>query len=55
MGDTRPGPVLRPAPIDPMAARGRGLQMVDALTTAWGVTLHAGGKTVWALLGPERA
>ena len=53
--DTRPGPVLRPAPIDPMAARGRGLQMVDALTTAWGVTLHAGGKTVWALLGPERA
>ena len=53
--DTRPGPVLRPAPIDPTAARGRGLQMVDALTTAWGVTLHAGGKTVWAVLGPERA
>ena len=50
-----PGPVLRPAPIDPTAARGRGLQMVDALTTAWGVTLHAGGKTVWAVLGPERA
>ena len=53
--DGRPGPVPRPAPIDPTAARGRGLQMVDALTTAWGVTLHAGGKTVWALLGPERA
>jgi anti-sigma regulatory factor (Ser/Thr protein kinase) len=50
--DTRPGPVPRPAPIDPAAARGRGLQMVDALTTAWGVTLHAGGKTVWAVLGP---
>ena len=53
--DTRPGQVLRPAPIDPTAARGRGLQMVDALTTAWGVTLHAGGKTGWAVLGPERA
>ena len=53
--DTRPGPVLRPAPIDPTAARGRGLQMVDALTSAWGVTLQAGGKTVWAVLGPDRA
>jgi anti-sigma regulatory factor (Ser/Thr protein kinase) len=53
--DTRPGPVPRPAPIDPTAARGRGLQMVDALTTAWGVTLHAAGKTVWAVLGPDRA
>ena len=49
--DTCPGPVPRPAPIDPTAARGRGLQMVDALTTAWGVTLHTGGKTVWAVLG----
>ena len=53
--DARPGPVPRPAPIDPTAARGRGLQMVDALTTAWGVTLHAEGKTVWAVLGPDRA
>jgi anti-sigma regulatory factor (Ser/Thr protein kinase) len=50
--DAAPGPVPRPAPIDPTAARGRGLQMVDALTTAWGVTLHAGGKTVWAVLNP---
>jgi anti-sigma regulatory factor (Ser/Thr protein kinase) len=50
--DTCPGPVPRPAPIDPTAARGRGLQMVDALTRAWGVTMHAGGKTVWAVLGP---
>jgi anti-sigma regulatory factor (Ser/Thr protein kinase) len=50
--DTCPGPVPRPAPIDPTAARGRGLQMVDALATAWGVTLHPGGKTVWAVLSP---
>jgi anti-sigma regulatory factor (Ser/Thr protein kinase) len=52
--DTRPDPVPRPAPIDPTAPRGRGLQMVDALTTAWGVTMHAGGKTVWAVLGAVR-
>ena len=32
------------------AARGRGLQMVDALAGAWGVSLHADGKTVWAVL-----
>ena len=46
-----PGPARCPglAPIDPTAARGRGLQMVDALTGAWGVTLHADGKTVWAV------
>ncbi len=49
--DTRPGPLPRPAPIDPTAPRGRGLQMVDALTSAWGVTLHADGKTVWAVVG----
>jgi anti-sigma regulatory factor (Ser/Thr protein kinase) len=53
--DTRPDDVPRPAPIDPTAPRGRGLQMVDALTTAWGVTLHAEGKTVWALLGTARS
>jgi anti-sigma regulatory factor (Ser/Thr protein kinase) len=52
--DTRPDHVPRPAPIDPTAPRGRGLQMVDALTTEWGVTMHAGGKTVWAVLGAVR-
>ena len=45
------GPLPRRAPIDPTAPRGRGLQMVDALTSAWGVTLHADGKTVWAVVG----
>lgn len=31
---------------------GRGLRLVDALTTAWGVQLYpAGGKGVWFELG----
>jgi anti-sigma regulatory factor (Ser/Thr protein kinase) len=47
--DARPCRVPRPAPIDPTAPRG--LQMVEALTSAWGVTLHADGKTVWAVVG----
>jgi anti-sigma regulatory factor (Ser/Thr protein kinase) len=48
--DTLPGPLPRLAPIDPTAPRGRGLQMVDALATAWGVSLHADGKSIWAVL-----
>jgi two-component sensor histidine kinase len=42
----------RPHPLNPRAARGRGLQMVEALTTGWGHTLTATGKTVWAELAP---
>jgi anti-sigma regulatory factor (Ser/Thr protein kinase) len=41
----------RPRPVDPTAPRGRGLQMVEALATSWGVTVHSDGKTVWAVLG----
>ena len=52
--DARPDSLPRSAPIDPTAPRGRGLQMVDALTTEWGVTLHAEDKTVWAVLGAVR-
>jgi anti-sigma regulatory factor (Ser/Thr protein kinase) len=48
--DALPGPLPRLAPIDPTAPRGRGLQMVDALSTAWGVSLHADGKSIWAVL-----
>ena len=40
----------RPRPVDPTAPRGRGLQMIDALTASWGVVMHADGKTVWAVL-----
>lgn len=36
---------------DPHATDGRGLRMIDALRTEWGVMLCGGkGKTVWALL-----
>jgi anti-sigma regulatory factor (Ser/Thr protein kinase) len=49
--DARPGPPPRPYPLDPSASRGRGLQMVDALAVAWGVTTQADGKIVWAVIG----
>lgn len=40
-------------PHDVHAPRGRGLQMVAALTTGWGWTAHDHGKTVWAsVAGP---
>lgn len=41
----------RPAvarPVDPGAARGRGLQLVGAVADGWGCDWHDDGKTVWA-------
>jgi anti-sigma regulatory factor (Ser/Thr protein kinase) len=35
-------------PNDPLARRGRGLQVVEALSSRWGWTDETGGKTVWA-------
>ena len=35
-------------PLDVNAARGRGLQMVEALASRWGWTRRHRGKTVWA-------
>lgn len=35
---------------DPLAVRGRGLQLVEALSTAWGHELSAMGMTVWCEL-----
>ena len=37
-------------PINPTDARGRGLQMVDALAKSWRCIRHAGGKTVQAVI-----
>ena len=48
--DARPGRSLRALPVDPTAPRGRGLQMIEALAEAWGVTPDADGKTVWAVV-----
>lgn len=37
-------------PINPTAARGRGLQMVNALAKSWSCIREAGGKTVQAVI-----
>jgi len=38
------------------ATSGRGLQMIDALSTEWGATLNGvEGKTVWTVLSPHDA
>jgi hypothetical protein len=41
-------PVLRPA--DAQASAGRGLQIIEALSTRWGCCADRTGKVVWALL-----
>ena len=37
-------------PVSTQARRGRGLQMIDALTSRWGCDRTPAGKTVWAVL-----
>jgi anti-sigma regulatory factor (Ser/Thr protein kinase) len=39
-------PIVRPG--GPLAASGRGLLLVAALSADWGVVVSADGKTVWA-------
>ena len=41
---------LAPQPIDPTRERGRGLAIVEALATQWGVEPRHDGKTVWFAL-----
>jgi hypothetical protein len=36
----------------PSATSGRGLRLIAALASEWGVELEADGKTVWAVLHP---
>jgi anti-sigma regulatory factor (Ser/Thr protein kinase) len=48
-GDGRPG--LRVVP--PLAARGRGLQIVDRLSAAWGVDDLIPGKQVWCIIARD--
>ncbi len=45
-------PMLRfPTPREP---KGRGLQIVEAMSDSWGVTQSPDGKTVWFVLGRRR-
>lgn len=46
--DSPASPDLRP--FSARAERGRGLQMIDALTSRWGCDRTPAGKTVWAVL-----
>ncbi len=47
------GPILRP--LDPDLRSGRGLFLIDALASAWGVErAKGGGKAVWFELDPTR-
>jgi hypothetical protein len=51
---SRQEPILRPVRAD--ATQGRGLQLVHALSQAWGVRLvQPKGKTVWARIAPLTA
>ena len=46
-------PVVAPCP--PEATSGRGLALISALSSAWGMEHHDGGKVVWAEIGPPGA
>ena len=48
--DFYPSPPLHPPPIDPTARRGRGLQVIAAVSARWGMTSLPDGKCIWALL-----
>lgn len=44
-----------PAPADLLATSGRGLQIVAAVSTDWGVRSVPGGKVIWFALTPRDA
>jgi anti-sigma regulatory factor (Ser/Thr protein kinase) len=48
--DFYPCPLPEPRPVDPYGPRGRGLLVVAAVSSRWGVTPFSDGKSVWALL-----
>lgn len=50
--DRRPAAAVRPRALDPGRIGGRGLQLVDHMSRAWGVARSAGAKTVWCELEP---
>jgi anti-sigma regulatory factor (Ser/Thr protein kinase) len=49
-GDDDPNGALAVPPLDHARPSGRGLMLVDALSSQWGVYRSANGKTVWFTL-----
>ena len=45
--DADPQVEIEPLNVEPSSARGRGLAIVDALASCWGVERRAVGKSVW--------
>jgi len=45
--DTDPTVRLVPLPFEPFSVRGRGLAIVNALASSWGVDPRSDGKAVW--------
>ena len=52
--DHVPGRVAVPPPTDEVEMHGRGLEIVQALSQAWGVWPRRDGKSVWAAFNLER-
>ena len=54
-GDRLPGPPVAVA--DPRQARGRGLHLVEQLSTDWGIRpqVPPPGKSVWFSISPDRS
>ena len=48
--DFYPCPPPQPQPVNLSSRRGRGLHVVAAVSSRWGVTPFPDGKSVWALL-----
>jgi anti-sigma regulatory factor (Ser/Thr protein kinase) len=44
-----------PASCPPDATSGRGLALISALSSAWGIEHRDGGKVVWAEIGPRES
>jgi anti-sigma regulatory factor (Ser/Thr protein kinase) len=51
--DLYPCSIPAPRPVDLTAQRGRGLQVIDGLSAAWGVRELPSGKSVWAILATD--
>ena len=45
--DSRPGPVEQHRPVTSDTSAGRGLQIVESLAKAWGVSQYESGKAIW--------